>query len=82
MHLHLVLAFIFCSDDRIVSQAIELNEQLQKVLSRHDDLLSGRTITTANNTFDHEDAEEEEEAEQLCRRFLACCFHTNITLDF
>lgn len=60
----------FCRDERIVSRALELNEQLQKVLSRHDDLLSGR-ITIAANHFDHEEAEEEEEAEQLFRRYLA-----------
>uniref|UniRef100_M4FC35 VHS domain-containing protein n=1 Tax=Brassica campestris TaxID=3711 RepID=M4FC35_BRACM len=29
-------------DERAVSQAIELNEQLQRILNRHEDLLSGR----------------------------------------
>ncbi|KAJ1386594.1 VHS domain [Sesbania bispinosa] len=62
--MHLVMA---SRDERIVSQAIELNEQLQKVLARHDDLLSGRATTTATN-FDHAEAEEEEEPEQLVRR--------------
>ncbi|KAK4256852.1 hypothetical protein QN277_006520 [Acacia crassicarpa] len=67
--MHLVMS---SRDERIVSQAIELNEQLQKVLSRHDDLLSGRattTTTTTANCFEHEvEEEEEEEAEQLFRR--------------
>ncbi|XP_029126340.1 uncharacterized protein LOC114915628 isoform X2 [Cajanus cajan] len=58
---------IFNKDESIVSRAIELNEQLQKVLARHDDLLAGRTTTTAPR-FDHEEAEEEEELEQLVRR--------------
>ncbi|XP_020201950.1 TOM1-like protein 5 [Cajanus cajan] len=62
--MHLVMA---SRDERIVSRAIELNEQLQKVLARHDDLLAGRATTTAPR-FDHEEAEEEEEPEQLVRR--------------
>ncbi|TKY73760.1 Target of Myb protein 1 [Spatholobus suberectus] len=62
--MHLVMA---SRDERIVSRAIELNEQLQKVLARHDDLLAGRATTTATR-FDHEEAEEEEEPEQLVRR--------------
>ncbi|XP_027340605.1 TOM1-like protein 5 isoform X2 [Abrus precatorius] len=62
--MHLVMA---SRDERIVSQAIELNEQLQKVLARHDCLLSGRATTIANH-LDCDQAEEEEEAEQLFRR--------------
>ncbi|XP_027333417.1 TOM1-like protein 5 isoform X2 [Abrus precatorius] len=61
---HLVMT---SRDERIVSRAIELNEQLQKVLARHDDLLAGRA-TTAAIRFDHEEAEEEEEPEQLIQR--------------
>lgn len=52
----------------MVSQAIELNEQLQKVLARHDDLLSGRPTSTANHFS--LDETEEEEAEQLFRRYV------------
>ncbi|RDX89936.1 TOM1-like protein 5, partial [Mucuna pruriens] len=62
--MHLVMA---SRDERIVSRAIELNEQLQKVLERHDSLLSGRATTIANH-LDCEEAEEEEEPEQLFRR--------------
>ncbi|KAH8479855.1 hypothetical protein H0E87_030167 [Populus deltoides] len=74
--MHLVMT---SRDEKLVSQAIELNEQLQKVLARHDSLLSGRstvsdtttisdrTTTTANH-FNHEESEEEEEPEQLFRR--------------
>ncbi|KAE9608634.1 hypothetical protein Lal_00020712 [Lupinus albus] len=62
--MHLVMA---SRDERVVSQAIELNEKLQKVLARHDDLLSGRATTTATR-FDHEEAEDEEDPEQLVRR--------------
>ncbi|XP_057417844.1 TOM1-like protein 5 isoform X1 [Lotus japonicus] len=64
--MHLVMA---SRDERIVSRAIELNEQLQKVLARHDELLFGRATATAKH-FDREEAreEEEEEAEQLFRR--------------
>lgn len=71
--MELLFLVLFCRDERTVSQAIELNEQLQKVLARHDDLLlSGRVTTTANH-FDCEEAEEEEEeAKQLFRRLVAC----------
>ncbi|ESW31906.1 hypothetical protein PHAVU_002G278000 [Phaseolus vulgaris] len=62
--MHLVMT---SRDERIVSRAIELNEQLQKVLTRHDALLSGRGMTIANH-LECEEAEEEEEPEQLFRR--------------
>ncbi|KAM7524329.1 hypothetical protein LguiA_014231 [Lonicera macranthoides] len=54
-------------DDKAVSRAIELNEQLEKILARHDVLISGCS-TSASNRFDKEEVEEEEEAEQLFRR--------------
>lgn len=66
---------VFCRDERIVSRAIELNEQLQKVLARHDDLLAGRATATATR-FNHEEAEEEEEPEQLVRRCLPCFWNS------
>ncbi|KAK8587695.1 hypothetical protein V6N13_086675 [Hibiscus sabdariffa] len=67
--MHLVMS---SRDEKVVSRAIELNEQLQNVLIRHDALLSGRTTvsskpTSTPNHFDHEQ-EEEEEPEQLFRR--------------
>lgn len=46
--LQLIFALFICRDEKIVSRAIELNEQLQKVLARHDDLVSGRASTTAS----------------------------------
>lgn len=69
-------------DEKIVCCAIELNEKLQKVLARHDALLSGQFISTQNNFSDedtgrsrlpanhcnHDEGEDEEEAEQLFRR--------------
>ncbi|KAJ4844351.1 hypothetical protein Tsubulata_025252 [Turnera subulata] len=75
--MHLVMT---SRNEKLVSRAIELNEQLQRVLSRHDALLSGvsslsgrttvadRTSSTANH-FNHDETEEEdEEPEQLFRR--------------
>ncbi|CAI9268963.1 unnamed protein product [Lactuca saligna] len=53
-------------DEKTISQAIELNDQLQKALSRHDNLISD-TPTPAVNQIDHEDPEEED-PEQLFRR--------------
>lgn len=38
----------------MVSQAIDLNEQLQNVLARHDVLLSERSTSTANHV-NHQD---------------------------
>ncbi|KAJ6936731.1 TOM1-like protein 5 isoform X1 [Populus alba x Populus x berolinensis] len=74
--MHLVMT---SRDEKLVSRSIELNEQLQKVLARHDALLSGRSTVsdrntfsnrtaTAPNHFNHEESEEEEEPEQLFRR--------------
>ncbi|XVF58625.1 hypothetical protein PTKIN_Ptkin07bG0081500 [Pterospermum kingtungense] len=67
--MHLVMS---SQDEMVVSRAIELNEQLQKVLVRHDVLLSGRPAisSTPKSTLNHFDREEEEEEEpeQLFRR--------------
>ncbi|GFP92831.1 tom1-like protein 2 [Phtheirospermum japonicum] len=54
-------------DEKLVLRAIELNEQLERVLRRHDALVSGRTMSTSNH-IDHVQEEEEEEPEQLFRR--------------
>ncbi|KAL3528189.1 hypothetical protein ACH5RR_012845 [Cinchona calisaya] len=54
-------------DDKVVSQSIELNDQLERVLKRHDAIISGRPTSTSNHAY-HEETEEEEEAEQLFRR--------------
>ncbi|KAK4490622.1 hypothetical protein RD792_001310, partial [Penstemon davidsonii] len=54
-------------DEKIISRAVELNEQLDRVLHRHDDLLAGKTMSISNH-IDHAREEEEEEAEQLFRR--------------
>lgn len=50
----------------MITQAIELNEQLEKVLTHHDSLLS--VHATPTSCID-EQAEEEEDAERLYRRF-------------
>ncbi|XP_038694086.1 TOM1-like protein 5 [Tripterygium wilfordii] len=70
--MHLVLT---SRDEAVVSQAIELNDLLQKVLTRHDELLSGKSTFSDRpratvNHLNHEEAEEEqeEEPEQLYRR--------------
>nr|GMC60963.1 TOM1-like protein 2 isoform X1 [Ipomoea batatas] len=54
-------------DDGVVSKAIELNEQLDRVLSRHDALVAGSPMSISIPAG-HEQSEEEEEAEQLFRR--------------
>ena len=50
-----------------MSEAVELNDQLQKLLTRHDALISDRPTPTINQ-LNQEEVEEEEEAEQLFRR--------------
>lgn len=62
----------YSRDEKLVSQAAELNEQLDRVLKRHDALISIRPTSTSN-PHDHAQSEEEEEPEQLFRRY-ACVF--------
>jgi hypothetical protein len=50
----------------VVSQAIDLNEELHKVLVRHDALLSVQPTTTVASNLEEE---EEEDAESLYRRY-------------
>ncbi|RID76910.1 hypothetical protein BRARA_B03859 [Brassica rapa] len=45
--MHLVMT---SRDERAVSQAIELNEQLQRILNKHEDLLSGRITVPGRST--------------------------------
>lgn len=61
--MHLVMT---SRDEEVVSQAIELNEELHKVLVRHDTLLSVHPTTTVASNLKEE--EEEEDAESLYRR--------------
>jgi hypothetical protein len=59
--MHLVMT---SRDEAVLSQAIELNEELHKVLVRHDALLSVQPTTTVASNLE----EEEEDAESLYRR--------------
>lgn len=61
-----MLPLLFARDEMVVSQAIELNEELHKVLVRHDALLSVHPTTTVASNIKEE--EEEEDAESLYRR--------------
>ncbi|XP_010521437.1 PREDICTED: TOM1-like protein 2 isoform X2 [Tarenaya hassleriana] len=45
--MHLVMK---SRDEKVVSRAIELNEKLQRILTRHDDLLSGRITGSGHNS--------------------------------
>ncbi|KAG1328170.1 TOM1-like protein 5 [Cocos nucifera] len=62
--MHLVMT---SRDEKVVPQAIELNDQLHKVLTQHDALLSVRATSTAAPCV-NEEAEEEEDVERLYRR--------------
>nr|XP_043610131.1 TOM1-like protein 5 [Erigeron canadensis] len=53
-------------DEKTISQAVELNDLLQKALSRHDSLVSGRSMPTYAQIEQEE--VEEEDPEQLFRR--------------
>ncbi|KAJ0972116.1 hypothetical protein J5N97_020075 [Dioscorea zingiberensis] len=61
--MHLVMT---SRDEKMVTQAIELNDQLQKALAKHDALLCVRATSTVP-TRAHEESEEEDE-ERLFRR--------------
>lgn len=61
--MHLVMT---SRDEVVVSQAIELNEELHRVLVRHDALLSVHPTTAVASNLKEE--EEEEDAESLYRR--------------
>jgi len=65
LHLYFLLS-LFVRDEAVVSQAIELNEELHKVLVRHDALLSVQPTTTVASNLEEE---EEEDAESLYRRY-------------
>lgn len=60
--------FISHRDEKVVTRAVELNEELERVLRRHDSLLAGR-IMSSTTPIGQEEEEEEEEAEQLFRRY-------------
>ncbi|CAM8885239.1 unnamed protein product [Rhodiola kirilowii] len=69
--MHLIMT---CRDEKMVSEAIPLNEQLERVLARHDALVSGRISNPAcESNHDHAQNQEaidddDEEEEQLLRR--------------
>ncbi|OAY81099.1 Hepatocyte growth factor-regulated tyrosine kinase substrate [Ananas comosus] len=65
--MHLVMT---SRDENIVTQAIDLNEQLHKALIQHDALLSVRPTSTVASCIndEQEDEQEEEDAERLYLR--------------
>ncbi|RZC62674.1 hypothetical protein C5167_024436 [Papaver somniferum] len=65
--MHLVLT---CRNENVVSQAIELNDQLEKVLVKHDTLLAVRAASISNPFVceEMEEEDQEEQAYQLVRR--------------
>ncbi|XP_028548669.1 TOM1-like protein 5 [Dendrobium catenatum] len=72
--MHLVMT---CHDEKVIAQAIELNELLGKVLTQHDSLLSSRAPSTTG-LFVNEEAEEDEEL--LLRRY--CSFVGVVLFDY
>lgn len=61
------LTFNGARDEKMVSRAIELNEQLDKLLIRHDALLSVHSQPVTNTVHDEDEVEE---PDQLFRRFV------------
>lgn len=61
------LTFDGARDEKMVSRAIELNEQLDKLLIRHDALLSVHSQPVTNTVHDEDEVEE---PDQLFRRFV------------
>ncbi|PKA56651.1 hypothetical protein AXF42_Ash012781 [Apostasia shenzhenica] len=62
--MHFILS---CHNEKLMAQAIELNEQLDKVLAHHDSLLNVE-VTSIKSSFGNEEAVEEENEESFFRR--------------
>lgn len=83
LFIHLFEGLLFRDED-VVTEAIGLNEELHKVLLRHDSLLSvGHTSTATtfiNNSVDNRgNQQEEEDAESLYKRYII--FHCLIYVE-
>lgn len=63
----LLSVFQLFRDEKMVTQAIELNEQLHKILAQHDAFLSVRVGPATPSLVNGE--EEEEDAEHLYQRY-------------
>ncbi|KAG0501762.1 hypothetical protein HPP92_001834 [Vanilla planifolia] len=60
--MHLIMT---CHDEKVISRAIEVNEQLEQLLAHHDSLVSVRALSNSN-VLANEEAEDDEE--RLFRR--------------
>lgn len=61
------MTIYLCREEKVVYQAIELNEQLHMVLAKHDALLSAQSASDAT-CINHVETDEEEDLDRLLHR--------------
>ena len=62
--------YTFFREEKLISRAIDLNEQLQKVMKKHDALLKGDASAVSSSNYEQVEEEEEEDVDCLLRRLF------------